>query len=67
MSEHDPAERRHSQRYGRERGRWVYLPQQVLSAAGVDTRGPAPWYRTWAAQRSRGSVLVRLYRTKGAQ
>lgn len=54
--------RRRSQRLGRERGCWVYVPLEALSAAGIDPDGPPPFYRTWAGRR--GSVLVRLYRDR---
>lgn len=57
---HDEGQRRQSQRSGRERGCWVYVPAVELVRAGVDLDGPPPLYRTWGARR--GSVLVRLYR-----
>lgn len=57
---HDPAARRKSQRYGREKGVRITIPKAVLVAAGIDPDGPPPEYRTWSS--GRGSVLVRLYR-----
>lgn len=59
-SRYDDAERRRSRRSGGERGVWVFVPAVELRKAGVDPRGPAPWYRTWGTRR--GGVLIRLYR-----
>lgn len=59
---HDDAERRSSQRQGREKGCWVYIPMVELVKAGIDPDGPAPFYRTWGDKR--GSVIVRLYTEK---
>lgn len=56
---HDPAQRRKSQRRGRERGCWVYIPAESLQKAGVDVGGAEPFYRVWAGPR--GSVVVSLY------
>ena len=56
---YDHAMRRQSQRNGRERGCWVYIPAEELVKAGVSPFGPAPYYRVWGSRR--GSVLVRLY------
>jgi hypothetical protein len=60
VKRYDAAARRRSQRRGRERGCWVFIPAEELEKAGVDPSGPAPAYRTWGT--SRGGVLVRLYR-----
>ena len=57
---HDPAARRRSLRQARQRGCSVYVPAEVLEAAGIDPDGPPPYYRTWAGRK--GSVMVQLYR-----
>jgi hypothetical protein len=57
---HDSGQRRKATRKQREKGCSVYLPAEVLLAAGVDPAGPVPYYRTWGDRR--GSVIVRLYR-----
>jgi hypothetical protein len=57
---HDHAARRRAQRYGRERGCWVYIPAEELVKTGVDLFGAPPAYRVWAAPR--GRVVVQLYR-----
>lgn len=57
---YDGGERRQAKRSGRERGCWTYIPAEELLRAGIDPAGPPPLYRTWG--RSRGSVLLRLYR-----
>lgn len=57
---YDDAAARQSVRRGRERGVWVFVPAAELRKAGIDPHAAAPKYRTWG--RSRGSVLVRLYR-----
>jgi len=57
---HDPGLRRKATRAQRQRGCFIYLPAEVLKAAGVDPEGPAPYYRTWAGRK--GSVVLRLYR-----
>lgn len=62
MPMHDHAERRRSQRRGRERGCWVYIPAEDLKRAGLDPVDPPPFYRTWADKSGRGGVRVRLYR-----
>lgn len=59
---HDAAEHRRSKRSGRERGVWVYVPAEVLEAAGFDADADPPLYRTWAARSGRGSVQLRLYK-----
>jgi hypothetical protein len=59
---HDAMLRRKSQRAGRERGCWVYIPAETLVSAGIDPQGPAPYFRTWGGRR--GSVLVRLYKSR---
>lgn len=56
---YDSGLRRQTQRRGRERGCWLYLPAEELVAAGIDPYGPAPFYRTWGTVR--GGVFVRLY------
>jgi hypothetical protein len=42
---------------------WVYIPGDVLDAAGY-TSDPPPWYRLSGYRRSAnaGSVIVSLYR-----
>lgn len=64
QSSHDPAARRQAKRSGREKGCWAYIPADVLSAAGIDPDGPAPFYRTWGYRRgpNSASVVVSLYR-----
>lgn len=57
---HDHAERRQSQRDGRERGCWVYIPLEQLVKTGVDVDGDPPRYRVWGS--SRGRVVVQLYK-----
>lgn len=57
---HDPGQRRQATRSARQRGCYIYIPAEILQAAGVDISGPAPYYRTWASRG--GSVLLRLYR-----
>jgi hypothetical protein len=57
---YDSAARRRAARRPRERGCSVYIPAEELVAAGIDPTGPVPFYRVWG--RSRGTVLVRLYR-----
>ncbi len=59
---HDHAQRRQSQRNGRERGCWVYLPAEQLVRTGVDIDGPAPLYRVWGS--SRGRVVLQLYKSQ---
>jgi len=57
---YDPGLRRKAIRSQRQKGCFVYLPADVLKAAGIDTEGPVPFYRTWAGKG--GSVVLRLYR-----
>lgn len=57
---HDPGLRRKATRTGRQKGCYVYLPQEVLDAARPELNGQLPHYRTWAGKG--GSVLIRLYR-----
>lgn len=61
---YDALERRRSNRSQRERGCWVYIPAEELQRAGIDPRGPAPFYRTTGYQRSANghTVIVNLYR-----
>jgi hypothetical protein len=59
---YDDGLRRQSQRRGREKGCWLYVPAEELLKAGVDPDGPAPFYRTWGA--SRGGIFVRVYRER---
>lgn len=59
---YDAGQRRQAKRNGRERGCWVYIPLEELQAVGIDLEGDPPYYRTWG--RARGSVLVRLYKTR---
>lgn len=60
----DTARRRKSRRAQRQRGCMVYIPAEVLIAAGFDPNEPPPYYRAHGYQRSRnaGSVIVSLYR-----
>jgi hypothetical protein len=60
----DTARRRKSRRAQRQRGCMVYIPADVLIAAGFDPTEPPPYYRAHGYQRSRnaGSVIVSLYR-----
>lgn len=60
---YDPARERVSDRRGRQKGVYVYLPAVELRAAGIDPDGPAPKYRTHGFQRSaKGhTIIVSLY------
>lgn len=60
---YDSGQRRRSQRRGRERGCWLYVPADELVRAGIDLDDPPPLYRTWGT--ARGGVFVRLYRNQG--
>lgn len=60
MRKRDPGQRVRAQRKTRYPGIWVYVDTGSLERAGIDPRGPAPYYRTWG--RPGGSLLVRLYR-----
>lgn len=55
----DPARRRKAQRKQREKGCSLYIPAEILQAAGVSLEGPAPFYRVWAGRK--GGLVVRLY------
>lgn len=61
---YDHALRNRSVRVGREAGCRVYIPVEVLEAAGFSRTDPPPWYRLVGHRRSRnaGTVLVSLYR-----
>lgn len=60
---YDPARARVSDRRGRQKGVYVYLPAAELRAAGIDPDGPAPTYKTHGFKRSaKGhTVIVSLY------
>lgn len=58
---YDHAQRRLSQRHGRERGCWVYIPAEELAKTGVALDGPTPWYRVWGS--ARGGIRIRLYKS----
>jgi hypothetical protein len=58
---HDPGQRRKAQRSGREKGCWVYIPAEMLQAAGYGEASPAPHYRLWGGRR--GRLVVTLYPT----
>ena len=55
----DSAQRRKATRAGRQRGCSIYIPAEILQAAGVDLEGPTPHYRVWKARR--GAVTINLY------
>lgn len=57
---YDQGARRRTQRRGRERGCWVYIPAAELVAAGVSPDDEPPWYRLWSGRR--GRFIVTLYR-----
>lgn len=59
MGAYDAGRRRRSVRRGRERGCWVYIPQEELAKAAYD--GPAPWYRVWGSSVRGSRVTVNLY------
>ena len=63
---YDPARARVSDRRGRQRGVYVYLPAAELARAGIDPDGPPPTYRTHGYRRSKHghSVIVSLYPVK---
>lgn len=64
MPQYDLAVRRQAKRSGRERGCWIYIPQEELQACGPEwANGEPPFYRTWGAP-GRGRVMVSLYREK---
>lgn len=56
----DPARRRRALRKGREKGCSIYIPAEILQAAGYPEGSPIPFYRVWAGRR--GGLTVRLYR-----
>lgn len=56
---YDAGLRRQSQRHGRQRGCWIYVPVEELLKAGLDPEGEPPEYRTWGTPR--GGLMVRLY------
>ena len=60
---YDPGLRKRALRAGRQRGRRVYIPAEVLIDAGFDPEQPV-YYRVTGHRRSRnaGSVIVSLYR-----
>lgn len=60
---YDPARARKSDRRGRQKGVYIYLPAAELERAGIDPSGPPPTYRTHGYKRSaRGhTVIVSLY------
>jgi hypothetical protein len=57
---HDHASRRKSQRHGREKGCWVYIPAEQLDKTGYGEDGPPPYYRVWA--KSEGRIVIQLYK-----
>lgn len=61
MGSYDFARRRRGVRKGRERGCWVYIPQEELQAAERESAkdGGAPFYRVWGSRRG---VVLRLYK-----
>lgn len=59
---YDANDRRQSARAGRERGCSIYIPAEELVKAGIDPKGPPPFYRTWGTRR--GGVFVRLYKER---
>jgi hypothetical protein len=60
MPSHDTAQRRKSQRAGRQRGVTIYIAAAELKAAGIDPAEPAPYYRVWPGDH-RG-MRLRFYR-----
>lgn len=59
----DVGERKRSQRRGREKGCWVYIPLEQLLEAGFRDSEPPPFYRVWAAK-GRPRFVVNLYRER---
>jgi hypothetical protein len=53
--------RRKSQRRGREKGCWVYIPAEQLQRAGFGPDADPPYYRAWDGRK--GTVILNLYRT----
>lgn len=61
---YDHARRRQAVRRGRETGRWVYIPGELLDAMGMTDRGQV-FYRTWAGpRRTNPSAIVQFYRER---
>ncbi len=60
----DHGARRRSVRRARRTGVVVYIPGEVLEAAGIDPRADPPYYRVAGYQRSANghTVIVSLYR-----
>jgi hypothetical protein len=56
---HDHAARRKSQRNGRERGCWVYIPAELLAKGDPTDGAYSPWYRVYGG--ARGRFVVTLY------
>lgn len=56
----DTARRKKATRGGRQRGCYIYIPAEMLQAAGIDPKSVTPHYRLWSARP--GSVLIRLYK-----
>jgi hypothetical protein len=61
MPGYDPGLRRRGVRKGRERGCWVYIPAEELTAARIVSNGHPPFYRVWPG---RGTVMIRFYQEK---
>lgn len=59
----DTAARRKSVRRGRERGCWLYVPEEVLEKLGWTRDDPPPYTTTWPAP-DRPRLVVNLYREK---
>lgn len=58
-TKYDHAALRNGVRRGRERGCWVYIPAEELTAAGIDPYGEPPQYRLWGGRKR--TLLVQLY------
>lgn len=61
MAIFDQARRKRGKRQQRERGAWVYIPQEILAASGREhaADGGAPFYRVWTS--GKGRVWIQLY------
>lgn len=61
---YDSGQRRRGRRAGAQTGISVYIPGEVLEAAGFAQGDPPPWYRLAGYKRSRNgsTVIVSLYR-----
>jgi hypothetical protein len=59
----DTAARRKSVRKQRDRGATIYIPKDILAAAGIDPDAPPPAYRLTGYRRSKSghTVIVSLY------